>query len=780
MGTKKATPSKGAFSRKRLLKYFWGTILVGITAVIFVFLLASWGAFGEMPDFKGLENPETNFATRIYSSDGKILGKFYFNDNRTAVTYKDLPEHLVNALIATEDERFESHSGIDMRGTLRAIVFLGRRGGASTITQQLAKLLFHREGSKKTSERYLQKIKEWIIAIRLERQYTKKEILTMYFNQYDFNNNADGIRSASRIYFGKEPKDLKIEEGAMLVGMFKNSSLYNPRKNPQGVINRRNVVLAQMEKNHYLTTKEKDSLQKLPLQLNFNPEGHNEGIATYFREHLRSFMKDWVNKEENLKPDGSKYDIYSDGLKIYTTIDSRMQAIAEEAVKNHMKNLQKAFFKENNIKNNKTFPFVKLSKEEIDKLMERAMKNSERWAQMKYLGHSEKEIRDSFYKKTPMQVFSWHGTIDTIMTPYDSIRYYKAFLRTAIMSMEPQTGHIKAWVGGIDYNNFKYNQVYQGARQVGSAFKPFVYAAAIDQLGYTPCTQIPDVKTCIEAGKFGNGKEWCPHNTNGSYSGKMMTLKAALANSINSITAKLMDDVGPVPVVKLIKDLGITSNIPELPSIALGSADITLFEMVGAYGAFANQGNYRKPVFITRIEDKDGRILYEYTPEVRNAINPVKAYTVVKLMEGVTQSGSGARLRTKGADGYNNIYKNVITGYPYAFKNPIAGKTGTTQNQSDGWFLGMVPNLVTGVWVGGEDRSVHFKGIQLGQGATMALPIWGYYMKKIYENKDLEVSTAPFPIPKDKDGASMISSSDLDCKGNDPVETIGDDSEINF
>ena len=412
--------------------------------------------------------------------------------------------------------------------------------------------------------------------------------------------------------------------------------------------------------------------------------------------------------------------------------------------------------------------------------MERAMKNSDRWAQMKYLGHSEKEIRDSFYKKTPMQVFSWHGTIDTIMTPYDSIRYYKAFLRTAIMSMEPQTGHIKAWVGGIDYNNFKYNQVYQGARQVGSAFKPFVYAAAIDQLGYTPCTQIPDVKTCIEAGKFGNGKEWCPHNTNGSYSGKMMTLKAALANSINSITAKLMDDVGPVPVVKLIKDLGITSNIPELPSIALGSADITLFEMVGAYGAFANQGNYRKPVFITRIEDKDGRILYEYTPEVRNAINPVKAYTVVKLMEGVTQSGSGARLRTKGADGYNNIYKNVITGYPYAFKNPIAGKTGTTQNQSDGWFLGMVPNLVTGVWVGGEDRSVHFKGIQLGQGATMALPIWGYYMKKIYENKDLEVSTAPFPIPKDKDGASMISSSDLDCKGNDPVETIGDDSEINF
>ena len=776
MATKDTHKKPNPSTRKKLLKIFWGTFFAGILSIVLVFLLADWGVFGEMPDFKRLENPESNLASSIYSSDGKVLGKFYFNDNRTPVKYKDLPDHLVNALIATEDERFEEHSGIDMRSTLRAVVYLGKRGGASTITQQLAKLLFHREGAKKTSERSLQKIKEWIIAIRLERQYTKKEILTMYFNEYDFNNNADGIRSASRIYFGKEPRDLKIEEGATLVGMFKNSSLYNPRRNPQGVINRRNVVLAQMVKNHYLTIKEKDSLEKLPLKLNFHPEGHNEGIATYFREHLRNYMKEWA--KNNPKPDGSKYDIYSDGLKIYTTIDSRMQAAAEEAVQKHMKNLQKAFAEENNPTKNKTFPFVKLSQKQIDELMDRSMRSSERWAQLKAEGKSDKEIRASFYKKTPMQVFSWHGTIDTIMTPYDSIRYYKSFLRTAIASMDPKNGHIKAWVGGISYNDFKYDQVYQGARQVGSAFKPFVYATAIKHHHHSPCYQIPDVKTCIEAGKWGNAKEWCPRNTNGSYSGRMLTLKAALANSINSITAKLMDEVGPASVLELIAALGInTEHIPSLPSICLGAADITLLEMVGAYGALANAGNYLQPTFITRIEDKEGRIIYRHITQATSAISAEDAYRVVKLMEGVTQSGSGARLRTKGADSYDSMYKNVITGYPYAFKNPIAGKTGTTQNQSDGWFMGMVPNLVTGVWVGGEDRSVHFKGIRYGQGATMALPIWGYYMKKLYSDPSIDVSKAAFEITKSNDGTPSLTGSDFDCKGNDPVEAVGEDSE---
>ena len=595
-------------------------------------------------------------------------------------------------------------------------------------------------------ERYVQKIKEWIIATRLERQYTKKEIITMYFNEYDFNNNADGIRSAARIYFGKEPKDLKIEEGAMLVGMFKNSSLYNPIKNPQGVLNRRNVVLAQMEKNRFITTKEKDSLQQIPLELNFNPESHNEGIATYFREYLRSYMKKWI--DENPKPDGSKYNIYADGLKIYTTIDSRMQTYAEEAVKNHMKNLQKAFFEENNLKKNKTAPFLNVSQEEIDKIINRAIKNSNRWYKMKELGYSEEDIHKSFSEKIPMKVFSWNGTIDTIMSPIDSIKYYKSFLRAAMMSLEPQTGHIKAWVGGIDYKNFQYDQVIQGARQVGSTFKPFVYATAIDQLHYKPCDQLPDVQTCIEENKYGNAQAWCPKNTGGGFSGKMMTLKSALANSVNSITANLMDKVGPVPVTKMVHKLGITSEIPELPSIALGSADITLYEMVGAYGTFANEGVYVKPIVVTRIEDRNGKVLFEYIPETHDVVSEEVANTVINLMEGVTQSGSGARLRTKGSDAYNSIYKNVITGYPYAFTNPIAGKTGTTQNQSDGWFIGMVPNLATGVWVGGEDRSVHFKGIALGQGATMALPIWGYFMKKCYENKELEISKGQFPKPE--------------------------------
>ena len=425
-----------------------------------------------------------------------------------------------------------------------------------------------------------------------------------------------------------------------------------------------------------------------------------------------------------------------------------MQTYAEEAVKNHMKNLQKAFFEENNLKKNKTAPFLNVSQEEIDKIINLAIKNSNRWYKMKELGYSEEDIHKSFSEKIPMKVFSWNGTIDTIMSPIDSIKYYKSFLRAAMMSLEPQTGHIKAWVGGIDYKNFQYDQVIQGARQVGSTFKPFVYATAIDQLHYKPCDQLPDVQTCIEENKYGNAQAWCPKNTGGGFSGKMMTLKSALANSVNSITANLMDKVGPVPVTKMVHKLGITSEIPELPSIALGSADITLYEMVGAYGTFANEGVYVKPIVVTRIEDRNGKVLFEYIPETHDVVSEEVANTVINLMEGVTQSGSGARLRTKGSDAYNSIYKNVITGYPYAFTNPIAGKTGTTQNQSDGWFIGMVPNLATGVWVGGEDRSVHFKGIALGQGATMALPIWGYFMKKCYENKELEISKGQFPKPE--------------------------------
>lgn len=732
---------------RKYIQWFWKLLGASLLAVLLVFLLASWGVFGKLPTFEILENPKTNLATEIISSDGVTLGKFYFNDNRTPIFYKDLPEHLVEALVATEDERYYDHSGVDARGTLRAVLFLGQRGGASTISQQLAKLLFTDKRSDNIIERVIQKMKEWIIAIRLERQYTKQEIVAIYLNIYDFNYNADGIRSAARIYFGKEPIDLNIEESAVLVGMLKNSSLFNPIRRKERVKQRRNVVLKQMQKNEYITVAEKDSLQKLPLNIRFNPESHREGIATYFRMYLQQdFLKKWIKK--NLKEDGTEYNIYLDGLKIYTTIDSRMQQYAEEAVEEHMKRLQAEFFVQNTKKRNPTAPFINVNKKEISGILERAMKQSSRWREMKSKGISESKIRNSFNQKREMTVFSWKGEKDTVMTPLDSIRYYKHFLRTGMMSMEPETGHVKAWVGGIDYRHFQYDQVYQGARQAGSTFKPFVYATAIDQLHLSPCDSLPDVYNCIEANKYGNIEPWCPKNSDGKYSGEMRTLKNALANSVNTITAKLMDNVGPQPVANLARRLGITADIPEVPSIALGTPDITVYEMVGAYGTFANQGVYVKPVMITRIEDKSGKVLFEYVPETKDVLSPEVAYATVNLMQGVTEAGSGSRLRHSWAKD-QTLYKEIITGYPYNLTNPIAGKTGTTQNQSDGWFMGMVPNLVTGVWVGGEDRATHFRSTSYGQGASMALPVWALYMKKCYRNKELDISKGSFEEPED-------------------------------
>ncbi|APY11060.1 penicillin-binding protein [Seonamhaeicola sp. S2-3] len=739
----------------KYVRWFWMLFSAGILSVVLIFLLASWGVFGDMPDHTVLENPRTNLATEIISSDGETLGKFYFNDNRTPVSYDDLPKHLVDALIATEDARFHSHSGIDARGTLRAVVKMGQGGGASTISQQLAKQLFHGEGSKNTVGRILQKVKEWIIATRLEKQYTKEEIIAQYFNIYDFGNNADGIRSAARIYFGKEPKELSVKESAMLVGMFKNSSLYNPRphRNPVGVKNRRNVVLAQMYKYDYITEEVKDSLQKTPLDLNYTPESHREGLATYFRGYLDGFMKDWIKK--NPKPDGSKWNLYNDGLKIYTTIDSRMQKYAEDAVQQHMPRLQAEFFHQNTPKRNPTAPFLDLTHGAIDTLMRRSMKQSERWRHMKYdLKKSDKEIEASFHKPTKMTVFEWKegraSEVDTVMKPWDSMRYYKSFLRTGMMSMDPHTGHVKAWVGGMNYRHFQYDMVMQGKRQIGSTFKPFVYATAIDQLHYSPCQEFPDTPFCIEANKYGNPEEWCPRNSGGENDyGGTRTLKNALANSVNTITARLIDKVGPQPVVDLVKKLGVESEILPVPSIALGTPDLSVYEMVGAYSAFANKGVYTKPVMVTRIEDKNGTVLYQFKPETRDVLSEETAYVAVKLMEGVTEHGSGARLRTKGADSYRADYREVVTGYPYEFTNPIAGKTGTTQNQSDGWFMGMVPNLVTGVWVGAEDRAAHFASITYGQGAAMALPIWALYMKSCYADESLNISKEDFEEPKD-------------------------------
>lgn len=719
------------------IKRFWQIFAIGIGFVFLVFLLASWGALGHMPSFNDLENPESNLATEIISSDGEIIGKFY-NENRSSITYDELPKHLVDALVATEDERFYEHSGIDARGTLRAITSLGTSGGASTLSQQLAKQLFHGEGSSNKIMRLFQKVKEWIIAIRLERQYTKNEIIAMYFNVYDFNNYAVGIRSAAKTYFNKSPKDLTIQESAMLVGMFKNSSLYNPVRNLQGVKNRRNVVLQQMEKSDIITEVQREKLSELPIVLDFKLQTHKEGLATYFREYLREFMKGWVR--ENKKPDGSDYDIYRDGLKIYTTIDSRMQQYAEEAVYAHMANLQEEFFDQ--AKTNKNAPFIKISEQETESLMNRARKNSERWRIMKAEGKSEDEILKSFAVKTKMRVFSWKGERDTVMTPNDSIRYYKHFLQSGVMSMDPETGYVKAWVGGINYKHFQYDHVKQGARQVGSTFKPFVYATAIEQQGYSPCDSIIDAPFTIPKGRHNVTETWTPKNSNSEYRG-MITLKKALALSINTVSAKLIDRVGPEAVVELTKKLGVKSDIPAQPSIALGAVEITVHDMVAAYGTFANQGIYIKPEVITKIEDKNGNILYQTMPESHDVLNKDIAYAVVKLLEGVTESGSGARLRTEGGGfGYNRV-----TGYPYALRNPIAGKTGTTQNQSDGWFVGMVPNLVTGVWVGNDDRSAHFKSITFGQGATMALPIFGMYMKKCYEDKTLNVSKEAFKRP---------------------------------
>ncbi|GLB48084.1 penicillin-binding protein 1A [Neptunitalea lumnitzerae] len=763
MAIKKKTSKKQSKGFRKYIFWFWGLFLTGVLGVVLVFLLASWGAFGKMPDLRQLEDPDTNQASEIVSSDGKTLGKFYLRENRTPIKFEDLPANLVNALIATEDERFYEHSGIDGRGTLRAFAFLGSKGGASTITQQLARQLFVGVRSNNKFDAITQKIKEWVIAVRLERNYTKEEIVTMYFNTYDFGNLAVGIRSASRIYFGKEPKDLTMEESAMLVGMFQNSSLYNPRRNVEGVTNRRNIVLFQMYKNEFITKEVKDSLQAIPVTLNYNPESHNYGIATYFRGYLQQYMKDWI--KNNPKEDGEKYDLYLDGLKIYTTIDSRMQTYAEEAVRDHMIDLQNEFDVQNTPERNKTTPFLKLTKDEVTHTLNVAMVRSERWRHMMYdLGKSKEEIKASFHKEKEMTVFSWDGEIDTIMTPYDSIRYYKKFLRTGMMSMEPQTGHVKAWVGGINYKHFKFDMVKQGTRQVGSTFKPFVYASAVDQLHYAPCYEVPDVQHCIPANKYGNLKAWCPDNSNNEFSGEMMSLSAALANSVNSVTATLMDQIGPGPVVDLAHRMGITSEIPEYPSIALGTPDVTVYEMVGAYGTFANKGVYVEPVVVTRIEDKNGAVLYEYKPNTRDVLSPDVAYTMLEMMKGVVKHGSGGRLRHT-TMGYRQDYKEVMTGYPYGFTNPIAGKTGTTQNQSDGWFMGIVPNLVTGVWVGGENRSIHFRSITYGQGAAMALPIWGLYMKKCYANEELGVSKEDFEKPEEMN-------IDLTCGGRVPDETV--------
>jgi penicillin-binding protein 1A len=744
---KKATQKKkkGGNPFKTALRFFWATVALGILSVITLFSSAALGLLGQMPELQQLENPKTNLATQILSNDGVVLGKFYFNDNRTSIAYEALPKNLVNALIATEDERFFSHSGIDLKGTLRALVYLGKKGGASTISQQLARQLFVGVRSRNKVEAVLQKFKEWVLAVQLERRYTKKEIIAMYLNIYDFGYSADGIQSAAKIYFNTTPKALRIEQSATLVGMLKNSSLFNPLRRPERVEQRRNVVLNQMNRNGFISEVELDSLKQIPLTIDYTPDSHREGLATYFRVYLQQFMRKWT--KNNPKPDGTKYDIFRDGLRIFTTLDSRLQEIGEKAVNAHMANLQEEFFLQNTPEANPTAPFLDLREGEIDTLLQNKARRSERWRKMRASGKDEEAIWASFQKPVEMEVFSWKGDRDTLMSPLDSIRYYKHFLRASMMSMNPLTGHVKAWVGGFNYKHFQYDQVYQGRRQIGSTFKPFLYATAIDQLRLSPCDILPDALFCIEPMKHGNVDAWCPKNSGDKY-GQMRTLKNALANSVNTVSARLMDRVGPRPVINLARKMGITSYLPAVPSIALGTPDISLLEMVGAYSTFANKGIYVKPIMISRIEDKNGTVLFEVVPETKDVLSQESAYVTIDLLKGVTEAGSGIRLRHQGADENNYAYKNVVTGYPYQFENPIAGKTGTTQNQSDGWFMGMVPNLVTGVWVGGEDRAVHFEDIAFGQGATMALPIWAMYMRDAYAIPELGISMEDFEPPE--------------------------------
>jgi penicillin-binding protein 1A len=695
------------------IKNFWKIIGFGVLFVIIFISSVGLGLFGELPTFRDLENPKSNLASEVLSSDGKVLGS-YFVQNRSNAKFNELSPNLINALIATEDIRFYEHSGIDLKGTF-AIVFysvIGKKRGSSTITQQLAKNLFPRKKQTIFNIGVI-KMKEWLTAIKIERNYTKEEIITMYFNTVDFGSNSYGIKTASNTYFNKTPKDLSIDEAALLVGILKGTTVYSPIRNPERAKARRNVVLAQMEKYKFITEDELIEAQEKELNLKFNSTDHNLGLATYFREYLRLELSNWC--KENKKADGTEYDLYRDGLKIYTTLDSRMQQYAEEAVREHLVYLQKEFFKHWKGR----IPWGK-----NEDMIVQALKRSDRYISMKEDGFSNEEIETAFNTPTNMTVFSWSGDIDTTMTPLDSIKYYKWFLRSSFMSMDPHTGHIKAWVGGPDYRYFKYDQVKLGKRQVGSTFKPFVYTVAMDN-GWSPCFEAPNLPIVFE--DFDN---WSPKNSDNKEGG-MISLRMGLANSVNLITAYMMKQVGPQAVVNVVKKMGITSEVPPYPSICLGTPDVTLYEMVGAYSTYANKGVWTEPVYITRIEDKNGNVLFEKLPRKVDALSEQTAYLMLYMMKGVIDKGTGLRLR----------------GPRYRFTQPIAGKTGTTQDNSDGWFIGVTPDLVSGVWTGGEDRTIRFRSTNLGEGANTALPIWALYMKKVYANPDLKISQGDFEAP---------------------------------
>lgn len=792
MAKKEEKAEKAGLSKKgkRIVLWLWWMIVLG--PFLGIYLLMFLVSFGDLPGFDELENPRSNEATIIYSADGQILGK-YFKENRVNVKYGEISPYIIDCLVSTEDERFHEHTGIDFKALPR--VFVGavtgntNRGGGSTLTQQLAKMLFHERASG-TLERVSQKLKEWIIASRLERSYTKEEIMTMYLNKFDFINNAVGIHSAARVYFNTTPDSLKIHEAALLVGMCQNPAMYNPRRFPERAIKRREIVLYQLMRNSentHVKTKisraQYDSLRVLPLGLDFQSVDHVEGPAPYFREVLRKELTDlFEKKDENgnylyHKKDGSKYDIYEDGLRIYTTIDSRMQRYAEYAVSEHLgKELQRDFDKDN--KRWKNPPFSNdIKKEKIDSMIVDAMKrskryrilsgilcgNCERTKDMKEDGayhicgfcgdslqvRSEKEINTIFDTKTNMRVFSWNkpgNEFDTLMSPRDSIFYYKKFLQAGMMAMDPHTGFIKAWVGGTNFKHFQYDHVSQGKRQVGSTFKPFVYAAAFRDRVLSPCSTAPDIEHCIEVPHTARtNKLWCPRNAGVKYTGEQIPLFWALAASMNNITAFIMQKEKPALVIKLVEDLGIPKGYLEpVPSICLGACDLSVMQIVGAQSAFANKGIFIRPMMFTRIEDRNGNVILDVEPETNEAMDEYTAYAMLEIMKGTTSGAvnphtgkvAGTALRLRSSRPYAGI------------KHPVAGKTGTTQNNSDGWFIGLTPDLVTGVWIGCEDRSVRFSRTELGQGANTAMPVWGYFMKKVYADKSLKISTGDFERPE--------------------------------
>ncbi len=765
----------------------WWLLVLGPVLLLFVMLLAATRS--DLPDITQLENPRSDLATAILFSDGSQMGQYY-RENRIPVKYDRISPHVVHALIATEDERFRSHSGVDLRGTLRAAIFLGERGGASTITQQLAKMQFH-EPRRNFFARTWQKFQEWVISARLERLYTKEEIVALYLNRFDWINQAVGINSASHVYFNTSPDSLRVEEAAMLVGMLKNPALFNPVRRPDTTLVRRMVVLDQMRRNGFIADQEYDSLKALPLGLKFQRVDHAEGPAPYFREVLRAQLQGLFNRKDprtgellisRLDENGRRvpYDLYTDGLKIYTTLDPRMQAHGEWAVQEHLRSeLQPLFDKELLKKKNRPFAW-NVGQDEIDQIMHAAMLRSDRYKVLsgrrcgnceRPAAYIEKKNRDGkphwhcrpeiggcdawwpvtreadipkvFERPVPMRVFTWHGEVDTVLSPMDSIRYYKGMLQSGLLTLDPHTGFVKAWVGGIDFKHFQYDHVAQARRQVGSTFKPFVYATAIRE-GLDPCMELPNQRICFQMPE--PQPDWCPGNSDEVYGG-MVTMEYALANSINTITAWLMKRYSPEAVTVLAKHMGVKSELLPVPSLCLGVADLTLEEMTAAFASFANSGVYIEPIVFTRIEDKNGNAIYDVTPRTEEALDERTAYIMLDMLKHVVDGawnresgkvvGTGMRLRTS----WGNRVKYAAIPYP------TAGKTGTTQNNSDGWFIGITPDLVTGVWTGAEDRSVHFDNTYLGQGANMALPIYGYFMNKVYADTTIEISRGDFPRP---------------------------------